>query len=296
MKGDKQKKAMFDRYSSRLMSQGAVRKQYLNWVQDFLNYMEDADFHDEEVTRKKVQGFLRKMEQKHNYAQSSMRLLWSTIRAFFSRNLLPWPFGRGEGPQISEPEINAPALAPNLINEIIKTVKEEGSDKQRAFLALNTIYGLRPIEMRQLKATDINLKDKIIYIETAKHGRARSHLIPDALVPVLAKWDFSQSVSASAISMMWYEIEMLADVEHYPHVGFHSIRRTLDTLLGEHFSPSDVKMFLRWKRKGGTDMQMSYSSTVFVDRKGATTSAVKPRLSDLDMRIFEQHPFLEAWR
>jgi integrase len=296
MKGEKKKKAMFDRYASRLMSEGATRKKYLGWVQDMLDYFEDTDFYDEEATRRKLQSFFRKVERHNNYSSGTMRLLWATIRAFFSRNLLPWPFGRGEAPQIDEAEVvkNAPAVDPNLVNEMIGVVREKGTSKHQALLAVASIYGTRRVELQRLKASDIRLKDRILYITTAKHGRARNHLIPEEIVPFL-KYDFDQPRSASGTTMVWYEIEDLANVEHYPRVGFHSIRRTLDTILGQHFSPSDVKMFLRWKQKGSPDMQMVYSSTVFVGRSGPTNT-LRPQLGDLDRRIFTKHPFLEAWR
>lgn len=297
MKGEKKKKAMFDRYASRLMSQGSTRKKYLGWVQEMLDFIEDTDFYEEEAMRRKLQAFFRKMERTHNYKSGTMRLLWATVRSFFSRNLLPWPFGRGEAPQIDEAEVleNAPALDPDLVNEMIGVVKEEGTPKQQALLAVASIYGTRRAELQQLKASDIRFKDRTLYIATVKHGRARNHLIPEEIAPYL-KYDFDQPRSASGMTMLWYEIEDLAKVEHYPRVGFHSIRRTLVTILGQYFSPSDVRMFLRWKQKGSQDMQMVYSSTVFVGRSGVTTNTMQPQLGDLDRRIFTKHPFLEAWR
>jgi integrase len=289
------KQVLFDRYASRLTAQGRGRTMYLRLVHEFLKYAETLDFNDEEATRKKVQGFMKKLERERGFCAGTQRVAFATVRAFYSRNNIVWPFGRGEAPQLLEPDINAPAIHPDLIVEIIEAVKEKGTPRQKAFLALSTTYGMRLVEMKDLEAKDVKLKDKTLYIATAKHGRARSHLIPDTIIPYLTDWDFTHRLSESSLAVMWYEIEYLAGVEHFPHVGFHSVRRTLVTVLGQGFSPSDVHLFLRWKRKGGTDMQMSYSSTTFITRTG-TTNQVQPALSDLDQRIFEKHPFLGAWK
>ena len=203
---NKEREVMFNRYSSRLMSQGKARKQYLGWVQDFLDYTEDTDLADEDLVRLKVQSFMKKMQRKHGYNLGSMRVLWATIRAFFNRNALIWPFGRGEAPQVSEPEINAPPLHPDTVNEMIAAVREQGSDHHRVVLAFSSVYGMRRSEIRELASlkiervkdpnnmrervkeiagmrlnpvkNPINLRDKILYVATLKHGRARSHLIP----------------------------------------------------------------------------------------------------------------------
>lgn len=300
----KEREVMFNRYSSRLMSQGKARKQYLGWVQDFLDYTEDVDLADEDMVRLKVQSFMKKMQRKHGYNLGSMRVLWAIIRAFFNRNALIWPFGRGEAPQVSEPEINAPPLHPDTVNEMIAAVREQGSDHHRVVLALSSVYGMRRSEIRTLagmrveekKVKDpINLKDKILYVATLKHGRARSHLIPDEIVPVLKGYDFSRPLSDSYMTQIWYEMEYMTGITHYPHIGYHSIRRTLTTILTQHFQDAEVKMFLRWKQKGTDDMLMSYAATTFIGRDGQGSSMMAPKLSTLDQRIFEKHPFLPAW-
>ena len=302
MKADKER--MFNRYSSRLMSQGKTRKQYLGWVQDFLDYVEDLDFEDEDLVRLKVQGFMKKMQRKKGYTSSSMRVLWATIRAFFNRNAVPWPFGRGEAPQVNEPEINAPPLHPDTVNEMIVATRKDGDTEHQVVLALSSIYGMRRSEIRELAGlrveqkkvkNPINLKDQVLYVATLKHGRARSHLIPDEIVPVLQAYDFDRPISDSAMTQLWYDMEDMTGIDHYPHVGYHSIRRTLTTLLLQHFQPPEVRMFLRWKQKGTDDMLMSYAATTFIGRSGET-SVLGPQLSDLDQRVFEKHPFLPTWR
>jgi integrase len=288
------KQLLFDRYASRLVSEGSGRTTYLRMVYDFLNYAEDMDFHDEERTRKKVQGFLKKLERERGYGSGSQRVAFATVRAFYSRNNIIWPFGRGEAPQISEPEMQVPAIHPDLIVEMIQAVKAKGTPRQKAFLALSTTYGLRRAELKELGPTELKLKDKIIYIATKKHGRARSHVIPDAIIPYLAGYDF-KPVGISTVFTTWYEIEYMVGIEHSPRAGFHSIRRTVATILGQYFQENEVKIFLRWKKKGQGDMLMSYSSTTFITRTG-TTNQVQPAMSDMDSRMFEKNPFLEAWK
>lgn len=300
---DAEKEALFKRYSTRLMSTGSQRKQYLGWVQDFLDYIASEDIRDEDAMRAKVQGFMKKMQHKHGYNSSSLRLCWGIIRAFFNRNAVVWPFGRGEAPQVKEPEINAPPLHPDAVNEMIAAVRQDGGPQHRVVLALSSVYGLRRSEIRELagmrieqKRTKdpINMKDRVLYVATLKHGRARSHLIPDLIVPVLKEYDFDLRLSNSVMTQLWYDMEDMTGIEHWPNLGYHSIRRTLSTLLQRHFSAADVMLFLRWKQKGSDDRLMNYAATEFIGRQGPT-SIMHPILSDLDERIFEKHPFLPAW-
>jgi len=288
---------LYDHYESRLASKGYNRTQYLKWVQAFLEYCEgsdfktEANFQDEDAVRAKIQAYFIKL--KRGYGDGSLGTIWSILRAFFNRNHLEWPFGKGEAPSQAEDKKQHPALDPGLVNEIILAVRQKGSPEEQAFLALSSTYGLRRGELLALTPEEFKIKDRTIYVATLKHGRARSHLIPEVIVPYLEGYDFSRKISRSSLAILWYKIEDKAGLVHYPRVGFHSIRRTLNTCLEQHFGEVQIKTFLR--HKGGSDMTMAYTATKFITREGSTNKLAAV-LSDLDKRVFEVHPFLPAWR
>ena len=204
-------------------------------------------------------------------------------------------FRRGESPIIREDRIEAPALDPNIIGEMIMAVKKEGEPDEKAFLAISSTYGTRRTEMVQLTQADVNLKGKTIHIATAKHGRERTHLIPEVIVPYLNEYNFDTDRSEFSLFTLWYRLEYRIGLEHTDQVGFHSIRRTLNTILLDHLPEARVMSFLRWKQRTSSHMPYRYSAQRFVGREGLTTKVVG-EAKDVDTKIFEVHPFLKYWR
>ena len=280
---------MLENYSKRLGSLGKTRSLYLNYAGNFLEYAK-GDFE-----REKIDKYLAHL-RRQKYADGSINLIFRIVRTLFSRNDLDWPYNRGESPQIREDRIQAPALDPEVIREMIQAVKEKGDPDEKAFLAISTTYATRRVEMVGLVQDDINLKDRTIHITTAKHGRERTHMIPEIIVPYLEKYDFNTKRSESEIFTLWYRLEYRIGLEHTNQVGWHSVRRTLDTLLlSAGFSEIDVMGFMRWKQRTSANMAFRYSATKWVGRERTITS-VAPAYADLDTRIFAKHPFLHFWR
>lgn len=289
-------KQLLENYSKGLASSGKTRTLYIRIVSDFLKYA-DGDFSRETIN--KYQEHLRK---KHQYSDGSINLFFRTIRTMFSRNKailekagFEWPYRRGESPGIREDSIQAPALHPNTIGRLVGAVKENGGSDEKVFLALSTTYGLRRVEMVGLTESDVRLKDKTIHIATAKHGRERTHLIPDEIIPCLREYDFSRQMSEFGLFTLWYRIENKIKLSHTDQVGWHSIRRSLNTLLLRRLPESTVMSFLRWKQRTSSHMPFRYSAIKFVGEEGETTEVVGEAL-DVDNEVFKVHPFLEYWR
>ncbi|MBU1066996.1 site-specific integrase [Patescibacteria group bacterium] len=287
---------ILENYSKGLASTGKTRALYIRFVQDFLDYA-NGNF-----SREVIGKYMNHLRNQHNYSDGSVNLVFRVIRTMVSRSAktleeegFVWPFRRGESPQIREDRIQAPALDPDTIGEAIVAVKEDGSPEEKAFLAISTTYGLRRVEMVQLDGQDIRLKDKTIHIATAKHGRERTHLIPEVIVPYLASYDFSQKRSDNFVFTLWYRIEHRINLPHIDQVGWHSIRRTLNTLLEPHVSRNTLNSFMRWKQRTSSDMSFRYSAIKFVGKRGETTKVVGDALTG-DNQVFEAHPFLEFWR
>jgi len=275
-------------YSKGLSSSGKTRTHYLKYAQDFLKYAEGK------IDKETIEGYLKHLSGVHKYNDGTINFIFRVIRTMFSRNNIDWPYNRGDSPSIRESSITAPALHPELIKKMIRTVKDTGEPDEKAFLALSTTYGLRRVEMIGLKDIDIRLKDKTIHIATAKHGRERTHIIPEAILPYLKQYTFSNAMSEFALLGVWYRIEYRVGLKHTHRVGWHSIRRTLNTMLGKVVSQDSRKGFMRWKQRTSSDMGFRYSAQTFIGEEGETTEVVGEALT-VDQEVFAVHPFLDAW-
>lgn len=290
------KKDIFDRYAKGLGSEGKTRSLYLKYASDYLEYS------DGKFDRETVLKYLEKLKRKYKYSDGTLNFIFRVVRTLYNRNSaqfanegIEWAFRRGETPQIREKNIQAPALHPRTIERMISGVRENGAVDEAAFLALSSCYGLRRVEMIELKADDIKSRDRIIHITTAKHGRERSHQIPEEILPYLKNYDFDQPISEFALLSVWYRLEYNIKLKHIERVGFHSIRRTLNTLLARQLSDVTVKSFLRHKQRTSSDMTYRYSAVTFVGEEEESTELTSDAQST-DSEVFAIHPFIEFWR
>jgi len=289
-------KQLYDNYAKGLSSRGNLRNLYLRHANEFLEYAEGV------FDKEKILAYLEHLKRKHKYSDGTINFAFRIIRTLFSRSEnelkeagFEWSFRRGEAPQIRESTIEAPALDPGVIVEMIEAAKEKGKPDEAAFLALSTTYGLRRIEMVELSQEDVRLKDKSIHIATAKHGRERTHLIPPEIIPCFKNYDFSTEISESGLFTLWYRLEYMIKLPHTKQVGFHSIRRTLNTLLMDSLPEHTVMSFLRWKQRTSSHMPYRYSAQKFVGREESSTLVVGEAKS-VDEKVFEVHPFIKYWK
>ena len=287
---------LLEQYSKGLASTGKTRTLFIRFAADFLEYA-NSDF-----SREIINKYLEHLRMSHKYSDGTINLIFRVIRTLVSRNAdvlkengFEWPYRRGESPTIREDSIQAPALHPNTIIKLIGAVRESGDPEEAAFLALSTTYGLRRVEMVELSQADVRLKDKNIHIATAKHGRERTHIIPEELIPFLKGHDFSKEMSDFGLFTLWYRIENRIKLSHINQVGWHSIRRTLNTLLLRKLPESTTMSFLRWKQRTSSHMPFRYSAIKFVGEEDETIEVVGEAL-DVDSEVFRTHPFLEHWR
>jgi len=276
-------------YERNLSSKGRLRNFYIKVARNFLEFSDGR--RDKEAVLEFLESFRRR-----GYRENSLRTIFAIVRALYKRNDWDWPFARAEGPSPSEEEIEAPALDPSVIVEMIQAAKKNIlSPLEAAYLALSTTYGLRRVEMMELKSQDINLKDRTIHIMTAKHGRERTHLIPEQIIPYLSKYSFKDHLSEYKMFILFIAIEYKIGLEHIPRVGWHSIRRTLNTLLLDQLPQNIVMSFLRWKQRTSSFMPYRYSAIRFVGRGGIATKVVG-EFKEVDQKVFSVHPFLSSWR
>jgi integrase len=286
---------LLDVYANHLSSKGSSRKQLLGYASGYLEYAEGL------YNRESVEKYIDHIRTSKNYAPNSIALIFKVIRTVFDRNELDWPFNRGEAPMVREDDVNAPALDPDIIREMIGAVKDSDNEAAQALLAISTTYGLRQEEIINLTQDDFSFRNRTIYVNTLKHGRQRTHLLPDNIIPYVRPYDFDISRSRFFMINLWYTMENMISFKHVEGVGWHAVRRTLDTLLLRDFPVTDVRSFLRWKQSTSNDMAYRYSKTKFVGREGVSVEMSADSLSG-DQVIFakdengnSKHPFIEEW-
>lgn len=295
------KNQILDNYQKGLSVEGALRTQYLRHATHFLEYTEGSG----ELTfdRQTVDAFLKHLAATHHYSPGTVAFIFRIVRTMFARSDIDWPYRHGEAPTVRENEVNAPALHPDVISKMIEAVKASGDPDEKAFLAVSSTYGTRKEEMARITAADVNLQDHTIHVSTVKHGRDRLHLLPEELVPIFSQYDFAQGTTGQRLFFLWYRLEHRVGMKHVEGVNWHSIRRTLDTLLLARGVPAaDVMSFLRWKQRTSSNMPYRYSAQTFVGFNGKTTNVIGEALR-VDQFIFgtdengeRRHPFIDYWR
>lgn len=230
------------------------------------------------------------------FAPGTIAKHYRVIRRLFKVNEIPFPMAAREGPVVPEEDVWAPALTPELVEDMIGVAKDgQVTPQEAAFLALSTTYGLRAVELRLLERKDFDLDGATVFIHSAKGSRQRYHLIPEEILPHVKAYDFKPRLSGSAVQGIYVCLESKAGITHSYGVGFHSIRRTLSTLLEDRLPYQTVRDFLRWKSLSSDMPGRYYSARRYVGREGVETISMMPSSKDADLVVFRSHPFLPCW-
>lgn len=253
-----------------------------------------------------------KKQRVKTYSPGTISKNWAVIRRMYIVNKVEWPFRRGDAPIIPEKDVSHPAMDPRQVEEMIdvalglKPSLELNPQPQHvAYLVLSTVWGLRRVEMQEIIAGLIDTKIRdgygTIYVETAKHGRQRYHLLPPYLVKPLMDYGFARPRSADYISNVFTELKIMCgytDDSAYG-VGWHSIRRAaVQALKAAGIESTDRTQYFRWKT-GARDMDERYATApvVIMGKEGeGTIASVGSEDRALDLKVYEVHPFLEMWR
>ncbi|NVM22253.1 MAG: hypothetical protein HWN68_10800 [Desulfobacterales bacterium] len=172
-----------------------------------------------------------------------------------------------------------PTIRPDEMPTLITAIKESGDPNERGALALSTIYGVRRVEIWRASENDLNREDRTITIHTAKKGRVRTHLIPDEVLDHISGYDFIPRSDQTYANLFWGMIKK-AGLDFPKGYGFHSIRRALYTGLTGKVDFLFRHEFLRWRIRG-INLAMIYDQN-------------PP--AQIDKIVFDNHPFLGAWR
>jgi len=259
---------------------------YLSVANNFLTWLGDRLPPDEMDLRR---YFIHRRDEK--ISGSTLRTTFAVLEKLYKANHWDWPLVSEDRPDLSS-EANTPAFTREEYGQLI--LKRELYSKGECFyLAIATIYAPRRVELARLKRRDI--KDNTIYIDTAKRGEKRTHLLPDQIMPYIEAYHPKEH-DVSSLTAMFQSICNKGLGEKKDGYGWHSFRRTLDTLLPIALAKADkpltlVGYFLRWSRKTtgarflGTPMGGIYARPEIM--------SADPFF--IDREVFEVHPFLPLW-
>lgn len=235
------------------------------------------------------------VRQAEGYAPGSVNADFRVIRRMFMLADLPWAFSRGDAPKIGEQDLFTPSLAPEVIEKLIQ-VSRTLSIEHQAFLCLSTTYGMRRVELAEVKPTSFSWDSNLLFVETAKKGRQRYHMIAPEIRPILErnKW---RRRSLSYLTKAFVQIKKAAGLvgPSWEEIGYHSIRRSLVILLDRSKALSDVQMdqFMRWHRSS-SNMRQRYAASTEVGLEGARPLEAFQD-EDLDREVFTLNPWLKLW-
>ena len=283
------KDELLSKYDSNL-SGSKNKNHYMSYARGFLDYADKLD-------KETVNNYIKKLKRQGR-SPGTVNFAFRVTRRLFAVNGIEWPFRRGEAPPIGQRDEIKPALAPEVVKMMIAAAKDGKLDDDEAcFLGLSTVYGLRRVEMCDLRSGDFDFKQNHVFVSTIKMGRQRYHLIPAEIEPYLQKHDFEKHYTDTAMSQMFWRIINKSGLESFQSekLGWHSIRRALVTLLHQAgVDPFTVHQFMRWKgAERELAMDSRYHATHFIGLEGTKVVALE---AQSDKEVFKKHPLLKLWR
>jgi len=275
-----------ERLSSPRLRQPTTIKTYLETAEHFLTWLGDGK---EPTPSDFRRYFIHRREQ--GLSERSLRTKFFHLKKLALSNGWDWPFTADDTP-VSEEEPFAPALMPDDIEKLIKA-RDLYLKSERFYLAASTTWGCRREELARIKKRDYD--DNSILIRTAKHGQRVRHLIPDSLKPIFEAYRPKQH-TPTALSIMFHRICRKAEVKVEKGYSFHSIRRTLRTLLEWRLAENRLPLSLV------ADFQGWSKTTKGIAYGGAPMLGIYAHLEVIstdpfavDRLVYPVHPFLPLW-
>jgi hypothetical protein len=209
------------------------------------------------------------------YRQSSIDVMVRPVKLL--AQIQGWSFPRLTMPKVRDSDISRPILNHEEVCMMIRRGKKVLSERELAYLALSSTYGLRREELSGLGRIDGK-----VTVDTVKGGPVTTHVVPDEIKPYLAGY---KRTGVRYMSFVFGRIIKKVSI-HLPseNYGWHAIRRALATeLLYTDVSLINLVRFMRWSDstvKGGFGMLAIYG---------------KRNQEEVDRSVFKVHPYLPIW-
>lgn len=271
--------------SPRLRAPGTIIT-YVSTARQFLDWLGDGE---EPTDRHFRRYFMHRREL--GISERTLAKEFFQLKKLSLANGWPWPFTKDDVP-VSEEDPAQPAHTPDEITQLIKA-RDQYARNECLYLAAATTWGCRREELLRLKKRDYD--DESVLIRTAKHGVRVRHLLPDPLKSIFSGTRPNLHTTAS-LTKMYHRICERAEVRHDSGMGWHSIRRMIETTiewaLAENRLPlSLVADYMGWSktRKGTT-----FSGAAMVGIYGHPEALTSDPFW-VDRLINPIHPFLSSW-
>lgn len=173
------------------------------------------------------------------------------------------------------------------------------SPRDRAWVALSTVYGPRVSEIGHMTPEFVDLRGRRVMIPTAKGGVRRWQRIPDAVAWALRiPWQPCSNVGGGS---RFHRIMAQAGMPQRKGAGWHYLRRGLVVALQRAGAAGPaVSAFMRWSKpqRRGDDEASSMldiygNPSEVVGLRGRERPADQQDRDDL---VWAVHPFVDAWR
>jgi len=186
-------------------------------------------------------------------------------------------FPRLAMPKVKDSDVSRPVFTEDEVVHIISRAKEVCSERELAFLAAASVYGLRREEIGTLE-----VRDGVVKVNAAKGGDVTFQIIPDAIKDYMKGYRACRDVRY--MTRVFQRIVSKVGLEVNKGYGWHSIRRALATeLVLRDVSGLNILRFMRWSDAG------------VKGEFGMLAIYAKREQDKIDKSIFEVHPFLPAW-
>ena len=268
----------------RLKAPGTIQS-YLETGERFLSLFPDGQPTDSDFR----QYFIYRREQ--HISERTLAKEFFHLKKLALANGWEWPFTADDTP-FSEEEPSAPALMPDDIEKLIKA-QDLYLKSERFYLSVSTTWGCRREELARIRKRDYD--DNSILIRTAKRGHRVRHLIPDVLKPIFEAYRPKQH-TPTAVSIMFHRICGKAGVKVEKGYSFHSIRRTLRTLLEWRLAENRLPLSLVADYQGWSKITkgIAYGSAPMLGIY-AHPEVLSSDPFATDRLIYPIHPFLPWW-
>ena len=177
-------------------------------------------------------------------------------------------------PKVKDSEVSRPVFTVDEVVHMITRAKEVCSERELAFLAAASVYGLRREEIGTLE-----VRDGVVRVNGAKGGEVTFQIIPNEIKDYIKGYRACKGVRY--MSRVFKRIMSKVGLEVSRGYGWHSIRRALATeLLIRDVSALNIVRFMRW-----CDANVK-------SEFGMLAIYAQGNQADIDKCIFQVHPFL----
>lgn len=192
-----------------------------------------------------------------------------------------WDLGKRAMPRVEISEITKPVLSFDEIEKMVATARDSKlALPEICYLALNSIYGLRRGELCAIRKEHFNFSDNTLFVMTEKGGERRKQLLAEPIIPYLKEYDFGVDYSPFIMTCLFKKICSKSQVEKRDGMGWHALRRALDTILISQFGELKTHVFLRWRLSSSSQMELRYFSADPLQ---------------IDDEVLARHPIARLW-